>query len=353
VGLAVTTPQKLLIAAVVLVVGAILGYVARGGGDDETQVGATTFDRPDDPPPEYLYLDTARVLAYLGQIEQGLTTSEKRSLSVTGTVSGKLAAGGNELGGSAERVGSVEQNVTAGATDRFYRLLGALAEGRKERRWLYTLAVDTAQTKKKPGPLYDALRQIDVGDFVRLRHAQVFLAPYATAYPKTAYARFYLGPDDDCRLPTPSSKLIAPSTVADRRALRQFRRKVGDNPRMTFIVPSRRASEPPVFFVVPVRYGGLTSEPSSLAGDVTIVGKVLAKEDAPPEKDANFCSRRDAWVDRQTVRTFSAPLRHADPAVPRLLKLQDRTSAQLAAAVRAGATFPKPAAVVLPVAIYQ
>jgi hypothetical protein len=343
-------------AVAALAVAGVLGYVLHDPGSESKDVGVRTFDRPPDPPPEYLYLDTARVLAYLGQVDEGLTKSERRSVSLTNTAGGKIAGAGVEASASTQRVGSIEQDVTAGTTDRFYRLLGALAEGQGKRKWMYSLNAGWSGGHETQDP-YHWLERVQVGDFLKLSHARVFLPPYSMAYPRTAYAAPYLGPHRRCLLRGPSARLGAPASVHQRQALRKFHKAVGKNPRMTFIMPPRQASvgdeQIPVHFVLPVHYKGLTSEPSSLAGEVTVVGKVLAIEDVPLSQHKRPCRGKSVWTDRQTVRQFGAAVRHASKPLLRLLHAEHASKSRLTAMVHAGATFPKPAVVVLPIAIYQ
>ncbi|HZB75983.1 MAG TPA: hypothetical protein VE526_07150 [Solirubrobacteraceae bacterium] len=82
-------------------------------------------DRPALSPPEYLYLDSARTLAYLAQLDAGTIAREERSFAATDGIDGKVGAGGAELAVKSQRVGTVKYEVTATTTDRFYRLLGS------------------------------------------------------------------------------------------------------------------------------------------------------------------------------------------------------------------------------------
>jgi hypothetical protein len=346
-------PLLKVVGIVALVIAAgVIGYVIRGtsGKQEREQAAVRTFTRPSDPPPEYLYLDSARALAYLGQIEDGLTSGEKRSLQITDSVSGKLSAGGAEAGGSTERVGTVEQDVTASSTDRFYRLLGALIDGWKERKWLYTVDARIEGDNTVSEVLKD-LEPVKVGDFVRVTRGRVYLAPYAAVYPKASYALSYLGGD----LTEPLRPLFAPVTSRERKALRRYRHRVGANPRMPLVLPTlnaERSNREVVELIVPVRYRGLTSEPSSLAGDVTVVGKVIYKDlrrtTVSPD-DPN----QPIWVDRQTIREFGPALRRASRPLLRLLRLEGVKRSDLIDRVRRSVTFDAPVVVVLPVAIYQ
>src|SRR5438034_5614970 len=70
-----------------IVVGLVIGHYVL---TVEKSVVRTRLLPPDTPPAEYLYLDEPRVLAYLGQIEGGLTAAEKRTASQTESVNASL-----------------------------------------------------------------------------------------------------------------------------------------------------------------------------------------------------------------------------------------------------------------------
>lgn len=77
-----------------------------------------------------------------------------------------------------------------------------------------------------------------------------------------------------------------------------------------------------VLFVLPTRYAGLTSEPSSLAGEVTVVGKILHMDLARDRRVATDRGRLDGWTDRETVRQFGQAL-VADRALELLSSVVD------------------------------
>jgi hypothetical protein len=81
------------IAAVVLAVVIVLHVV--GGLSVPTFAGSTAPSLPpaDTPPLEYVYLDSLRVAAYLGQVEDGLATSEQRTEQLTRSVNASISAG--------------------------------------------------------------------------------------------------------------------------------------------------------------------------------------------------------------------------------------------------------------------
>jgi hypothetical protein len=120
-------------------------------------------------PPDYVYLDNARVVLYLGQMEGGLAASEKLTEQLTQNRNATLAASGFQIGGASGQSSAVERVVTPTATARFYRLLDRLdAAG-------YLQTVDTTA---KPKVLAREFAAIPEGTFVRMRNCRLRIPPY-------------------------------------------------------------------------------------------------------------------------------------------------------------------------------
>jgi hypothetical protein len=104
-----------------------------------------------------------------------------------------------------------------------------------------------------------------------------------------------------------------------------------------------------------VRVSGLTSEPSSLAGEMTIVGKLIYVDPRVQERVSKRDPNPPFWTDRETVHTFAPALEHAQAPLLQMLHLGDYASrrAKLGVLVHDSVTFSAPLAVVLPIAIYQ
>ena len=297
-------------------------------------------DRPALSPPEYLYLDSARTLAYLAQLDAGTIAREERSFAATDGIDGKVGAGGAELAVKSQRVGTVKYEVTATTTDRFYRLLGLLESTDRGGSWLHD--VDALERRDE---LVKRLDDVDVGDFVRVTHGRMYLPPYAATRPKVFYSSRYLF--GGCRAPDPP--LYAPAAdTRTRRALARYRRAVGKNPRLPFVLPATNRTPSPdddVAFVLPIRYAGLASEPSSLAGEVTVVGKLIYKDTRIGEQTT--------WEDRESIRRYGPALARAGRALLKRLELGRVKRKELQQRVSRSMSFHPPVAVLLPVAIYQ
>lgn len=320
---------------------------------NEKRVVQTKLLPPDTPPAEYLYLDSDRALAYLGQIEGGLTANEKRTESETesqqATLKGGLLA---EINGQIQRQASIEATVTPAATDRFFTLLIKLRSGREQRGrhefgWLRTIdaRLDHANDAEK---LRRQLLDLHEGDFVRIENAHLFLPGYASITPRARYAASYLRGD----ITQPRQPLYAPVSANAQRAIKRYLTALGADPTLPFVVPtltSGRTANTPIIFFVPTRYSDLLDNPRLLASNLTVVGKVTYLDPRRPN-DQRCASVPCTYVDRETLSVFAPALKKAPKAVLQGLGI-DR--AQALGLVKTSVTFHAPVAVVLPVAIYQ
>jgi hypothetical protein len=301
------------------------------------------------------------VLAYLAQIEGGLSASEKRTSRVTNTRTGGVAVSGVEVGGSASRDTFVEAVVTPTATTRFYRLLDRLAD----KDYMYEL-----DASARPGAFASALSAVPEGHFVRITVCRLRLPTYVqmeeiiTASPgpisadralNTALygtteeliaaqiaraaaqgARSLVSPDPPYVLPPGAERRL---TVAAKR----FAAAIGSNPRVPLASCSGRLPgtprQPDLLF--PVELAALSKERSLLAGPVTIVGKLVRQV------------RRadDVYVDRKAVAAFGRAVEALDGALGSDFATGDgpTLSDELFDDV---SVLPR-GAVVLPVAIYK
>jgi hypothetical protein len=347
VGKGVTHPLARFIGTAVaaVLVGVLAGHVF---WSVENQVTRTKLLPPDTPPAEYLYLDPQRVLAYLGQIEGGLTEREKRVASQTQLVSGSVKGLLGDVGASAQNQTSVEQVVTPAATDRFFSLLIKLRSGREQANgtdspWLKNIDLDTTGPKNSADKVDEILNTVQVGDFLRVTHAHLVLPRYAAVAPKVRYA---------ARVRTPA---LTPGSPRQRRDVDAYLRRLGANPALPFVVHARSVAEidsdVPTFFV-PASYAGLFDNDRLLAGDVTLVGKVIYEDlrGLPGSDCISLASLRCTYVDRQTVATFAPALKKAPNNVLATLGV---AKGRAAASVRRSVTFASPMIVVLPIAIYQ
>ncbi len=370
------------IAIFVLGALALLGVLAMFGvvpiSLNESQAADKPLPEADTPPIEFAYLDSLRADAYLGQAEGGLADSEQRSEQLTDSINASVSIGGTgQVGGSQQTQLSTVATVTPQAADRFYTLLRRLREGgeanyrkpstcngERSTHWLGDVNDEDGASE-----VMDEVQCIGVGNFIRIRHAQLFLPPFAQALPRVQSANAFFG-----ALPAPRTAFTSPTqSVAVTAALHGYAQQIGADPRMPFVAAPYGANEQVgrgVTFFLPAGYRGITSEPSLLSGSVTIVGELVYSAGAGAP-----------YIDYPTVDAFGRALLDAKPAlrtdlgvcakapplrsIPKSTALAAPTPSAAARTarctseqqtltdVRKSVTFKPPIVVVLPLAIYE
>jgi hypothetical protein len=344
--------QKVLVV-VALAIGIVFGILAgvRVLSDDG---GILSLPTADVPPLEYVYLDSARVLAYLGQIEQGLATTESRTFTEKRTRSSAVKGEGViEVSDDVQRQRETQQVVTQSEADRFFTFLRIL-RGDGNPRPLTDIDVQLTRSNSFAS-LRSRLKRLREGDFVRIRGAQLSLPPFAAVYPRVRYLPYYSGGE----LQPPKQPLYAPLSEDERKDMVDYRARLGENPRLPFVVPTlapdqRRTTGAKVSdrlsFIIPVKYAGLTLESGLLAGTVTIVGKVVYRDPRLPSEVSDDDAVRPHYIDRQALASFGQALKKAPRS---LLDDLDLSRGELANKLRRALTISAPVVLVLPLAIYQ
>jgi hypothetical protein len=349
--MAAAAPTLLKVGATVGVLGvaAAAVYFIVFGIPRSSSADPNAISEADTPPAEYLYLDSERVFAYLGQLLGGLSASQTRSDSIEDALTANVKGGSlAELSRSQKKLQSVQEVVTPTAADRFYRLLIVLRQGKsrrpsaREANWLFTL--DGHPGPESYGTFKKRLTDIHEGDFVRIVDAHLVLPPFAAFLPKTRYATPYTPP----RVARPKHFGRLLDRPGGARELSRYRKLLGANPTLPFVLPVRGYVRLTVF--VPARYEALFDNPRLLSGNLTVVGKVIFKDPRlPGEKPCRLLAHRCDYVDRQTIASWGSALAKGPPQVRQVLGVEG----QPVDAVRAFVRFGVPVMVVLPIAIYQ
>jgi hypothetical protein len=332
-----------------LAIAAAAVYVILFGVPRSSSPAPNAISEADTPPAEYLYLDSERVFAYLGQLLGGLSASQTRSNSIENALTADLKGGSlAELARSQKELQSVQEVVTPTAADRFYRLLIVLRQGKsrrpsaREANWLFTL--DGHPGPESYGTFKNRLTDIHEGDFVRIVDAHLVLPPFAAFLPKTRYATPYTPPG--VARPKHFGRLL--DRPGGERELSRYRQLLGANPTLPFVLPVRGYVRLTIF--VPARYQALFDNPRLLSGNLTVVGKVIFKDPRlPGEKPCIRLAHRCEYVDRQTIASWGSALTSGPRLVRQVLGVEGRAVDTVRAFVRFGV----PIMVVLPIAIYQ
>lgn len=297
-------------------------------------------------PGEFLFLDNARVAAYLGQLDGGIAKSERLSETLSteenAGVSGELF----HVSASAQRQNFVERQVTPTAAANFFRLTAALLS----RSQLQEVSVDNI----------DDFDQIGEGTFVRFTSDDLRTPMYANSYLVVRQAGTLKALFSTFKASGERKEAI----MAQRDEARSYAHQVGPNPRIVFALTPR--ADESVQFLLPMHYRQLSDERSLVkdgGGRFTVVGKVV-RVFRKPRKDGE-----DAYVDSPTMETWKKPLER----VPVLLLR--RSSSKCEATALPGSThaaggeatlrscvldrlqeqtrIPGSGAVILPIAIYK
>ena len=292
---------------VALVLVGIGGYLL-GQRDLDPRLGGA----PGIAPAEYLYLDNARVLAYLSQANFGLTDREERSITQTESLDAGIETAPFKAGGSAQSQSFVKQVVSPTATSNYFRLLGKLEDLPAPEELIKTSATELAPKK------WDEIRE---GSFVKVTGVEFQLPAYATDY-------FFLQRSGSPRLRRVGSvERRFTLTGEQKAAIKKWLRRFGKNPRITFSFEIPR-EDGPVRVLLPAQYAALADEQSLITGgELTIVGKVVRKVDGD----------RDEFVDGQTLGSFANGLGRMPTF---LIKLKRQAENEYIARVRKGSKSP-------------
>jgi hypothetical protein len=194
--------------------------------------GHWPFDPPSDRPhlsfpaggpAEFLYLDNARVVSYLAQIEGGTFASEERSSRVSESAEGKVALNQVlEAGVSRSEENTVSRVVTPTAAAEYFELLFDLehepgppqSEGVENVRLSY---------------FHQDVENLDEGQFVRFKthglRPPIYLNPYLAARQRVTMQALF---------PQAREKEAPGEVGRQRQRIKHFRRELGRNPRVIF-----------------------------------------------------------------------------------------------------------------------
>jgi hypothetical protein len=194
--------------------------------------------------------------------------------------------------------------------------------------------------------------QIHEGDFVRIVDAHLLLPAFAALFRKTRYAALWH--PRGTVLPRRPPYFL--SLHAGKGVIRRYLALLGPDMTLPFVVPVSVGPEirPRMVVFVPARYSRLADNARLLAGNLTIVGKVIYKDPRLPGDNSCHDVRRPCrYVDRQTISTYAGALVRAPDPVRSTLGYGLLPPDRIEATVRRFVRFDTPVVVVLPIAIYQ
>jgi hypothetical protein len=262
-------------------------------------------DFPSGGPAEFLYLDSGRVDAYLGQIDGGSFDSEKVTRKLTNTTGGKLSAAGVEANESQARESLSEREVKPTEASRFF----ALYQGLEKEGDLQSVGLRKFGSDVWP---------LEEGKFVKFRSgamkAPIYLNPYLATRQQVTLASIF-----------PGGHGANEKSAVERSLSERFFNELGEEPRVIFSLQPENGHA--ATYLLPIQAQLLSSERSLLkygGGEFTVVGKLVRR--FPEGGDLH----EPAYVDSATLETWEKPLQRAPG------ELICRTDPRCASKVRAG-----------------
>ena len=260
------------------------------------------------PPAEFLYLDGARILNYLAELEGGSVAKIHRITKEIKQVSAQATVGQATLGASTQHENEADSTIIRTEASE----LGLLLNDLRDDRWPGVALhwVDLAEPSD--------LDKIQEGWLVRFETKDL-LSP--------GYIRPYVVVNQSATLAALFPQVAGDPEGVERAELQRskaeaFVKKVGPNPRVTFAVaPQTFAGESdPLKILLPMQYRDLTTERSLLekdqdrytGGRLVVIGKVIRLF----EEGENACSPKEAgchpvYTDFATREIWRTPLEHA------------------------------------------
>jgi len=275
----------------------------------------------DGPPREIVYLDPARVEAYLSQFQGGQATLEKTSAADTDKRSGGVDVATAKISREVQAQDTFERQVTPTNSSRLISLEGYLRRAAKGVVYLPGLPVhqrDDDKTRAFLKRWHDDVREsrfVRIGGQVRM----------------PAFMRLYQ-----------TIRQVGTGSPIGRRGA-NYVRIVGRDPSfpLTLTIPSPDGGRA-LRIVMPARFSALATEAGLFYGRLKVLGKVIYRINRGGRSytDKSITDRTNAGLTPQKM-----------PA-----ELLDRLGLErraLAAEVRSFSRIDPPAAIVLPIAIYK
>lgn len=302
-----TAPKKGLAFACV-VIAALAGVTVlnavNGGGSSDSEPFRSRM-----PPVEFLYLDGARILNYLAQLEGGRVGAVHRISKEVTSVNAGAESGGFKVGASSQREEAAESTLVPTETSELALMLNGLRENTRPGVAMHPVQLEAPRD----------LAPLREGWLVSFRTRDLlgpgYIRPYVVLRQSATLAALFPRAASD-----PES---AERAEEQRRRAESFARQVGPNPRLIFTVaPHRSGTCRPLRVLLPMAYRGLTSERSLLekdreqftGGELTVIGKVVR---VFPSADGRGCEPIDDreaqldYTDFATQEIWTSPLQQA------------------------------------------
>jgi hypothetical protein len=314
-------PAAVVVAVVLWIAGAFDDGDGGGAKPAPAAVRASSFllARGEGPPREIVYLDPARVEAYLSQFQGGQATLERTSAADTDKRTVGVDVATAKLSREVQAQDTFERQVTPTNSSRLVALEGYLkaAKGIDLLEGLPVHRRDEAKTRA----FLRGWHAVHEGTFVRIG-GQVRMP---------AFMRLYQ-----------TIRQVGAGSPIGRRGA-EYVRIAGRDPSfpLTVTVPSPDGGDP-LRIVMPAKFSALATESSLFYGRLKVLGKVIYR--------VNRGGR--AYTDKSITDRFLPGLTPQKMPADLLARL-GLGRRELADEVRSFARIDAPAAIVLPIAIYK
>lgn len=253
-----------------VVIAGLIAVIAVGLFDGNQRSDAQAFEAPL-PPVEFLYLDGARVLDFLSELEGGHVGKVHKISKEIASLNAGGSGGGFAVGASSQHESVADSTVTRTEASLLGLLLNALAENESHGVSFHALELTSPSI----------LKTIREGMLVRfVTHDLLspgYIRPYVVVRQSATLAALF---------PQAAGDLVGAERAAvQRRKAESFARQVGPDPRITFVVSPRTpdSNDTPLKVLMPMRYRNLTEERSLLekgrdqytGGRLVVFGKVI------------------------------------------------------------------------------
>jgi hypothetical protein len=278
------------------VAGIVLGAIALSDEGDSTN--STGEYASALPPDEFLYLDGGKILTYLSEVEGGERGPVHRIAKEVQELKGTVGAEGFNVGASSQHETSAESTLVRTEASELGLLLHALKADTNHGVSYHRVDLG------KPGSV-DDLKEGELVRFVtHSLSAPGYIRPYVVVRDSATLGALF--PRKIGSLPS------AEQAQRQRHLAKVFAHQIGPNPRITFLISPQEGEEVPTI-ILPVSYGGLTTERSLLekdhgrhtGGRLVVFGKVDRLFPERPCHDASPCS---AYTDYATREVWRNPI---------------------------------------------
>lgn len=274
--------KRWILGAGCLLLGVVIGISA------ENRFSGSSQPKPPFPPSEYMYIDPARAVAYLSQLQGGQLSSEKvtQARQTTSKLAAAVSFGSGEV--SVQGTQTIESQLLSTLPSEVYKLREDLIARNWQNR--FDLPGDD------PGRF---VQDRNDGDFIWLRGCQISMPLYGQLYEAIR-----------------QSGQLGNSAIAAKA--KAFVKHIGSNPVIPLTCTRPATSDPTI--LIPIQFSLLASDASLLIGKVSVLGKVaynVSKDVLPGSPQPEFVDQTTRLAVAPVVRALPLDILHLLPSLHR------------------------------------